>query len=169
MCTFENCSAHLFQSRREWARHEFETHQREWRCGFCPLEHFTSAKSLDDHMRVHHPAYTREQTSSMQSLSEQYPQVVPMSACIFCDWPATYKEGRTSQSVSGELADLSSGSQSWFPPLAKEQSQIMSAGVQGQKRAYRQRRKHPSCDACRERKVKVSIILIGNDCATVLY
>lgn len=72
--------------------------------------------------------------------------------------PHYYPTSNPSGAPIHSFQDLSSPQGHYGGSDLMTNNQMMMAS-QGPKRAYRQRRKDPSCDACRERKVKVGCYL----------
>lgn len=93
------------------------------------------------------PPAARTTTLSAPSL----PSVGPRSPVYSSN---SYSYSTSPSTASGGLPETQNHD---LPSLIVSPTQLSSAGLNSQKRAYRQRRKDPSCDACRERKVKVSL------------
>lgn len=89
----KDCSDVSFPDFRRWIEHEFDVHQRAWKCNRCS-KNYTSRVQFVDHMASRHSNSLSE--SQLSELTEicwfQRPQV-PADDCPFCDeWAVRLRE-----------------------------------------------------------------------------
>ncbi|KAH0559171.1 hypothetical protein GP486_004295 [Trichoglossum hirsutum] len=91
VCTQENCSHPLFESRHQWFNHELEVHRQEWACSIC-AKVFTSEQEFEQHMKQQHSgAFLVGQLSAITARAARPVQRILASACPLCDYDAVLR------------------------------------------------------------------------------
>nr|RBQ83606.1 hypothetical protein FVER53263_13280 [Fusarium verticillioides] len=86
VCTFDNCETPdiLFETRRDWLRHELENHRREWHCNDPKHKPHNSETEFIEHMKALHELQLQgPQLLSLAKLCERSSSldVVPCPLC----------------------------------------------------------------------------------------
>ncbi|KAK5747555.1 hypothetical protein LTR17_000198 [Elasticomyces elasticus] len=92
VCTFEDCTAGLFEDRHTWFQHEQAVHRRQWICRLCTssghTKWFISPDALHTHLaHVHNHALPVGLAASaiLQASSRPLDQIPAAGACPLCD------------------------------------------------------------------------------------
>nr|OQO26600.1 hypothetical protein B0A51_08281 [Rachicladosporium sp. CCFEE 5018] len=87
LCTFEDCTAGLFEDRDAWWQHEMNAHRRQWSCQSCQGKIFDTAAGLQKHLRVAHDAAALPDDLLVQIAAASSTPVleVAVSDCPLCE------------------------------------------------------------------------------------
>lgn len=89
VCTFEDCTAGLFQERSAWWEHEVSVHRRIWTCITCENAAFAAPSEMKKHLRQSHASTAlqmNDQTlNALVAASSRPMEQMTADLCPLCD------------------------------------------------------------------------------------